>query len=45
MLEGVLEFVTMALTRPTHLFLGTVVWREAIVVLSVTLMFMLPGFA
>lgn len=31
-LEGVLEFVTMALTRPTHLLLGTVVWREAIVV-------------
>lgn len=31
--------------RPTHLLLGTVVWREAMVVLSVMLMVMFPGCA
>lgn len=31
--------------RPTHLLLGTVVWKEAMVVLSVLLMVMFPGCA
>lgn len=31
--------------RPTHLLLGTVVWREAMVVLSVMLIVMFPGCA
>lgn len=31
--------------RPTHLLLGTVVWIDAMVVLSVVLMVMFPGCA
>lgn len=31
--------------RPTQLLLGTVVWREAMVVLSVMLIVMFPGNA